>query len=91
MGAKPGVQDLFLIYAGQFHGIELKTETGRLSTAQVICHADIGAAGGKVAVIRSLDQLKAQLEEWGIPLRSVSLTNERMRNAFRDFFATDRS
>lgn len=87
MGLRPGWPDLQLVGpGGVYYGIELKAEKGVLSKAQVECHSTIIAAGGHVAVCRSLEDVQAALRIWGIPLRAVSLTTERMRAAFADAF-----
>jgi VRR-NUC domain len=68
LGLKAGVPDLFpIIYRGRAHGIELKTENGRVSEAQLSTHHKLIAAGVQVVVARSLDDVRAALSGWGIP------------------------
>jgi hypothetical protein len=84
LGLKPGIPDLFIVHDGRFHGIELKTRTGRLSTSrqvrtrwggtrlvlgQVEMLQALEAAGARVAVARSVDDVLFQLKTWNIPTR----------------------
>jgi hypothetical protein len=69
MGVKPGVPDVLLITGGQYFGIELKTEKGRLSPAQRAAHEAIEKAGGHVAVCRNITEIEDRLREWGISMR----------------------
>jgi len=39
MGLQPGWPDLQFIYKGRYYGMEVKTKTGRLSTAQRRMHS----------------------------------------------------
>jgi hypothetical protein len=86
MGARSGVPDLLIICAGKALLIEIKTEKGRLSEAQMACHAEIMAAGGRVAVIRSLDDLREVLAFWEIPVRETKPSTERIRRGFQAEF-----
>lgn len=65
LGVKPGIPDLFILYDGRLHGIELKAGTA-LSVAQHECMEEIVNAGGTVAVARSIDQVKEHLKRWGL-------------------------
>lgn len=68
MGVHAGWPDVILVYRGRFYGIELKAGTG-LSPAQKSVHAAILAAGGAIAVCKSVDQVCGQLGVWLIPTR----------------------
>jgi hypothetical protein len=59
--------------------MELKTLKGRLSDAQREIHAAIHLTlpGAKIAVIRTLDECREQLQRWGLPRRGV--TKDQMR------------
>lgn len=54
---KRGMDDSVFVY-GQFIGLEIKTSTGRQSTAQKQTQTYIEAAGGKYYIIRSLTDIK---------------------------------
>jgi hypothetical protein len=84
LGMQSGWPDVLVVHNGQLFGVELKTRTGRLSksrvvrtrsggarhvTGQVEMLADLERAGVRTAVARSVDEVLAQLREWGIPLR----------------------
>ena len=64
LGAKAGVSDLILFYAGEFFALELKTETGRTTDAQRDFIAAVIAAGGHAAIGRGLDECLRILEGW---------------------------
>ena len=53
-----GAPDILVCVAGQFVGIELKAERGRTSKVQRIMHKRLVAAGGIVAVVRTIDELR---------------------------------
>jgi hypothetical protein len=67
----PGVPDLIIIKDGEIFAVELKSENGRLSTAQRTCHEAMRAAGAVVEVAMGLDAALALLERWQI-LRGTS-------------------
>jgi hypothetical protein len=64
LGLKPGVPDLLIVAFGVAHWVELKTQKGKTSVDQVICHGDLIEAGCPVAVVRSLYELQATLDRW---------------------------
>jgi hypothetical protein len=66
MGTRAGTPDLLLCRAGQLYCVELKSDRGRLSPAQVTCHEELRRAGATVAVATSIDQALAVLTEWKI-------------------------
>jgi hypothetical protein len=53
-----GWPDICLIAKGQFIGIEVKTEAGRLSAEQMSLRDDILGNGGQYIVARSIDELQ---------------------------------
>jgi hypothetical protein len=65
-GVVPGIPDICILFRGQFFGLELKAERGRVSPAQRVMADRLAAAGGTVAVAVGLDAAIAQLEAWGI-------------------------
>jgi hypothetical protein len=66
IGLRAGVPDIVCIREGQAYGLEIKTETGRLSAAQRIAHAEMTAAGAEVAVAHGIDEALAVLQQWGL-------------------------
>ena len=66
LGMKKGWPDIQFVHVGRFYTMEAKSETGRLSKEQKECRDAIEAAGGFYAVVRSVDDAKAALIEWGI-------------------------
>lgn len=69
LGLKAGVPDLILIHAGRAHGIELKSETGRVTPDQRATHEALRDAGVTVAVARTLQEVGDLLQAWGVPSR----------------------
>lgn len=57
--SKKGVPDIIVIKAGQFIGIEVKTEKGKLSPEQVEFGSDCILNGGMYLVARSIDDVQA--------------------------------
>jgi hypothetical protein len=70
IGLRRGFPDILIIYATFVYGLELKTNRGRLSGAQVGTHAHLEEAGCSVEVARSLDEVVAILAKWQIPTRA---------------------
>ena len=68
-GAKKGVPDILIQFAGRAHWIELKSPVGTLSPEQNDCHQAIVKAGGCVTVARSIDHVSDALARWQIPTR----------------------
>jgi hypothetical protein len=66
MGVLAGVPDLMFIYRGKTYGLELKTETGRISSAQRAVLTAMEQAGVATAVSKGLDAALDQLEAWGL-------------------------
>lgn len=69
MGLRAGVPDWLLVHDGRAYFIELKGPEGTVSKDQTACHLDLEDAGSKVYVCRSLNDVVAALERWGIPTR----------------------
>jgi len=68
-GLKAGWPDIQIVYRCRYYGLELKSARGELSPAQRAMFDRLARAGGMVAVVRSLDEAIAKLQEWRIPLR----------------------
>lgn len=89
LGVAQGWPDVLLVYQGQSYGIELKTKRGRLSRNRLVRtprggarivvgqeerHAELAAAGMRLAVCRSVEEVLATLHGWGLPLRRWRVT-----------------
>jgi hypothetical protein len=72
-GCVAGVPDVLITHAGRAFWIELKTDIGRLSPAQVDMHRTLTACGMPVAVARSLGDVAGVLAAHGIPHRRVTV------------------
>lgn len=65
-GILPGVSDLILVYGGKNYALELKTEIGKPSPAQIRFLEGMAANGWQTAVTHGLDAAIAKLESWGL-------------------------
>jgi hypothetical protein len=87
IGARRGLPDLFIIHSGQVYGIELKAHGGRLSKTRLERNArgtlieregqdrvfpKLEAAGCRIAICRSGDDVIDQLAAWEIPMRRTA-------------------
>jgi hypothetical protein len=97
MGLKPGMPDILIfdrriinnvLYPLTF-GIELKTSDGRTSGAQRATHRDLCAVGVRVAVVRSIPDLRQALHEWEIPIKSVTPAQERLQSLIEAWHSWD--
>jgi hypothetical protein len=66
LGVKPGTPDLLLCKDGKLYCIELKSDRGRLSRAQVECHEELRRAGAVVETASNIDAALELLGEWKI-------------------------
>lgn len=73
MGLLPGMPDWLVAHAGKTLWLELKTETGKLSPVQKVCHERLRGAGHQVEVCRSIFDVIDALDRAGIP-HAVSKT-----------------
>jgi hypothetical protein len=64
MGVRPGTPDLILLREGKLYALELKAKGGRLSKAQLSCHAVLRHAGAVCAVATGIDEALVILESW---------------------------
>lgn len=71
-GMRPGWPDFEIFHDGRVLFAEIKTATGRLSTAQRETHAALASAGCPVTVCRSVDDLAAALRRAGFPVLGVA-------------------
>lgn len=51
--------------------LEVKSASGRLSEAQAVMLDRLATLGYRVAVVRSIDDVRARLAEWGIATREA--------------------
>jgi hypothetical protein len=87
MGLKRGWPDFLVIHDGHVYGIELKAKGGALSKTKMVrtkrgtlklvegqsdVFPRLEAAGMRIAVCRSVDEVLAALQAWGVPLRRTS-------------------
>ena len=71
LGMVPGFPDLV---AFTFHGplfFEVKAEGNTATAAQQAVHADLRRLGNRVAVVRSIEDVREHLAKWGIPTRET--------------------
>jgi hypothetical protein len=61
IGVVAGIPDLLIVHAGHLYCLELKSERGRLSPAQIQTHEQLQRAGAHVAVAHGIDAALAQL------------------------------
>jgi hypothetical protein len=65
-GLQAGWPDIQLVYQGFYYGLEVKTETGRLSPAQIDLHKRLTDDGCSVAVARSVSDALEIIVDWGL-------------------------
>ena len=66
-GIGAGIPDVFLMWRGRSHFIELKTPDGKVSPSQASVIMSVAAAGGMVSVATDAVEVLALLDWWGIP------------------------
>jgi hypothetical protein len=71
-GVRPGVSDLILIHGGKVHALELKTDKGRATTAQIEFVDEVRAAGGEAWIAHGLNEAIEVLENWGLLRKDYS-------------------
>lgn len=62
MYGNSGLPDVVCCYGGRFVGLEVKTETGKVSVLQEVTLRKIREAGGIAEVVRSVGDVKAVIE-----------------------------
>ena len=65
LGTKAGWGDIEIIWRGRFYMLEVKAKTGQ-SEAQKEMQRKITLAGGRYAVVRSVDDAQVILQSWGL-------------------------
>jgi hypothetical protein len=66
LGVRAGVPDVIAIHRGEVFALELKTEHGKATSAQLQAIEDIRRAGGHAEICRGIDHALVQLETWGL-------------------------
>jgi hypothetical protein len=66
-GLIAGVPDVFVLWRGLAHFLEIKTEAGELSPAQQSVGTALLVAGGRIGVARDAAEVLACLDSWAIP------------------------
>lgn len=66
-GAVAGFPDWLILHSGRALLIELKTEKGRVSPAQIEVHQRLLACACPVLICRSVDDVIDALRAWGVP------------------------
>jgi hypothetical protein len=66
-GIIAGILDIFVLYQGRAHFIEIKTDNGELSDAQQAVGTALLVAGGRVGVVRDAVDTIALIDAWAIP------------------------
>jgi hypothetical protein len=59
----PGIPDVTVIYKGQYIGLEIKTNKGRLTKDQKVLHDRMVKVGAKVVIVRSVSDVKVVLAD----------------------------
>jgi hypothetical protein len=62
LGVRAGAPDVIAVHLGQVFALELKTEDGRATGAQLQAIEELRAAGAHVEICHGLDRALAQLE-----------------------------
>lgn len=70
-GVVAGIPDVFIIWLGQAHMIEIKAEDGIASPAQRSIIAGLIVGGAKVAAARDARDVLAIVDQWAIPRKRV--------------------
>jgi hypothetical protein len=63
-GVLPGVADICALHRGAFYALEIKTEDGRPTAAQLEFIDRVNAAGGFATVANGIDACLRVLERW---------------------------
>jgi hypothetical protein len=66
LGVRPGVSDLIMLQDGRAFALELKTERGKPTAAQMQFISDFRTAGGEASVANGLSEALRTLETWGL-------------------------
>ncbi|MBQ7574012.1 MAG: VRR-NUC domain-containing protein [Clostridia bacterium] len=72
-----GIPDIICCYHGYFVAFEVKTAKGRTTALQDVSIRNINKAGGRAVVVRSVDEVKAVLEELDTK-RSIAIGGKKI-------------
>lgn len=92
-----GVPDRCIIWKGQAYFLECKSAKGVLTQSQKEMFPRFEAAGARIAIVRSVDDVHDTLVEWGFPLKvqllptGVMTENHRTLDVRRETEAHKRS
>lgn len=93
MGLKPGVPDILICYDKHAYFLEIKAPKGVVSDVQKDVHEALHRARCPVAVVRSLDELRALLAGAWWPLmaciRETKPATERIKRGLLKAMAED--
>lgn len=73
-GVRAGAPDMVFIVRGEFHGLEIKRERGRVSETQDTFAGEILQAGGHYGLCRGLEQTLQYLSGLGVFRAGVKFT-----------------
>jgi hypothetical protein len=79
MGTLAGASDLILLHQGGAYALELKTEDGKPSAAQIAFAEDFTKAGGCASIAYGLDQALRTLETWGLLRGNTNMPTQAQR------------
>jgi hypothetical protein len=71
-GTMAGWPDIEIVWDGRIFFLELKSNKGKPSAAQIACHFALAQAGAGVATCRTIDAVANVLAIWKIPTRAAS-------------------
>jgi hypothetical protein len=66
-GIVAGIPDVFVLFRGMTHFVEIKAADGALSDAQKSVVAAVIAAQGRVGIVRDAAEMLDCLDQWEIP------------------------
>jgi hypothetical protein len=72
-GLKAGFPDILIFFNGRVVGIELKTESGRISKDQHLMFMRLSEAGIRVYICKNTDDVIGVLEQESLPHRKLEI------------------
>lgn len=72
MGVQPGFPDILIFAGGQGYCLEVKADKGRLTKYQKMLKDQLERQGIPYAVVRSVDEARAALVEWGVETKEAA-------------------
>jgi hypothetical protein len=77
-GVRAGAPDLVVLVSGHMHGIEIKSDSGRLANTQQAFGQEIVRAGGSYHVCFGVEETVACLLKLGVFVPAVKLIKKRV-------------